>query len=102
VGGEVVDEVVGAGHADVLADGDGHVPARPEELVGDLDAGDGGADDEDPPGPEVVGPAVPERVTWWIPAGRSAAAAGTWARLNAPLASTTAGASQVPAVVSTR
>ena len=52
---------VGPRHADVLAHGDGHLAPGAQQLVGDLDAGGRGADDQHPAGPQLVGTLVVER-----------------------------------------
>ena len=52
---------VGARHADVLADRDGDLAAGAQQLVGDLDAGGRGADDQDAARPQPVRPLVVER-----------------------------------------
>ena len=94
---------VGPGHADVLADGDGHLAPGAQQLVGDLEAGGRGADDEHAAAAQLVGPLVVERGEL-VELGRAATptTAGTCGWLKAPLATTTAAASQVPASVSTR
>ena len=51
-----------AGQADVVADGEGHGVAGPLELVGDLHAGGGSADDEHCTGAELAGVAIAEGV----------------------------------------
>jgi hypothetical protein len=46
-----VDAEVGAGQAHVVADGECEVTAGPNEFVGDLESGRGGAADQPPLGP---------------------------------------------------
>ena len=52
---------VGPRHADVLTHGDRHLAPGAQQLVGELEAGGRGADDEHAAGPQLVGTLVVER-----------------------------------------
>ena len=63
---------VGAREPDVVADGEGHGASGALELVGDLDAGGRGADDEHATGSELAGVAVrAAQCSWCTVAGRA-------------------------------